>query len=84
MTERIERASRQPKRIGKPDETAYPAGPGRDHDADQEKVRVVVPDEPPPLTPEAARALLRIIRKAYAQRSAPEQHTPHSIEDGDD
>jgi hypothetical protein len=28
---------------------------------------VVLPDEPPPLTPGAARALLRILLKAYEQ-----------------
>lgn len=32
-----------------------------------EAVRVVLPDEPPRLTPGAARALLRILLKAYDQ-----------------
>jgi hypothetical protein len=30
-----------------------------------EAIRVILPDEPPPLTPEAARVLLRILLKAH-------------------
>ncbi len=34
---------------------------------DDDHVRVILPDEPPPLTPGAARALLRILVKAHAR-----------------
>ena len=74
MTKRIERASQQPKQEAKPGEAEYPAGPGNDHGNNQEKVHVVVPEEPPLLSPEAARALLRIIRTAYAQQLAADEH----------
>jgi hypothetical protein len=49
------------------------AGPGRAphrtqrHGIDRRPVRVVLPDEPPALTPVAARALLRILLKAHAR-----------------
>jgi hypothetical protein len=51
---------------------AYPrrpgAGPGRTrthrHGDSRRPVRVVLPDEPPTLTPAAARALLRVLLKA--------------------
>jgi len=49
------------------------AGPGRPHQrarpraADHQRVRVILPDEPPRLTPGAARALLRILLKARAR-----------------
>lgn len=56
---------------------AYPhrpgAGPGRtsrrarDRSADRKRIRVILPDEPPVLTPGAARVLLRILLKAHAQ-----------------
>ena len=54
---------------------AYPrrpgAGPGRAprahrHGTSRRPVRVVLPDEPPALTPAAARALLRVLLKAHA------------------
>lgn len=32
-------------------------------------VRVLLPDEPPPLTPEAARALFRLLLNVHRQRS---------------
>ncbi len=35
-------------------------------------VRVVMPDEPPQLNPEAARVLLRILLKAYDRFNAPD------------
>src|SRR5450759_3930125 len=47
------------------------AGPGRTphrtqrHGTDRRPVRVVLPDEPPTLTPAAAQALLRVLLKAY-------------------
>lgn len=49
------------------------AGPGRPsrrthrHGTSRRPVRVVLPDEPPALTPAAARALLRILLKAHAE-----------------
>ena len=57
---------------------AYPrrpgAGPGRArahrHGASRRPVRVVLPDEPPLLTPAAARALLRVLLKAHAAQTA--------------
>jgi len=51
---------------------------------DASRVRVELPDEPPALTPEAARALLRILRTAYAQRFAPNEYTPRSGEEEGD
>jgi hypothetical protein len=57
---------------------AYPrrpgAGPGRArtqrHGVSRRPVRVVLPDEPPTLTPAAARALLRVLLKAHAAQTA--------------
>ena len=75
MTARKEKAcSGPPKRRN----AAYPhrpgaAGPGRTprrarHDAaDRKRIRVILPDEPPVLTPGAARVLLRILVKAHAR-----------------
>jgi hypothetical protein len=62
----------------KPRPGAYPrrpgAGPGRTrthrHDDSRRPVRVVLPDEPPRLTPAAARALLRVLVKAQAAQQA--------------
>jgi hypothetical protein len=56
---------------------AYPrrpgAGPGRTqahrHGDSRRPVRVVLPDEPPTLTPAAARALLRVLLKAHAAQN---------------
>jgi hypothetical protein len=39
---------------------------------DGNAVRVVMPDEPPQLNPEAARVLLRILLKAYDRLNAPD------------
>ena len=44
----------------------------RDGAADRQHIRVLLPDEPPQLTPAAARALLRILVKAHAQAIARE------------
>ena len=57
---------------------AYPrrpgAGPGRTrthrHGDSRRPVRVILPDEPPTLTPAAARALLRVLLKAHAAQTA--------------
>ena len=56
---------------------AYPrrpgAGPGRTrthrHGDSRRPVRVVLTDEPPQLTPAAARALLRVLLKAHAAQT---------------
>jgi len=49
------------------------AGPGRTrahrHGDSRRPVRVVLPDEPPALTPAAARALLRVLLKAHAAQT---------------
>ena len=77
MTARKEKAcSGPPKRR----DAAYPrrpgAGPGRSPGrartaaADRKRIRVILPDEPPVLTPGAARVLLRILLKAHAQAVA--------------
>ncbi len=74
MTARKEKAcSGPPKRR----DAAYPHRPGpapgregrrtRRHTTKHERVRVLLPDEPPRFNPEAARVLLRILRKARAK-----------------
>ena len=49
------------------------AGPGRTrahrHGDSRRPVRVILPDEPPTLTPAAARALLRVLLKAHAAQN---------------
>jgi hypothetical protein len=62
---------------------AYPrrpgAGPGRTraqrHGDSRRPVRLVLPDEPPTLTPVTARALLRVLLKAHAAQTAAQQAT---------
>ena len=64
-------------------DAAYPhrpgAGPGRmprrarRSAADRKRIRVILPDEPPVLTPGAARVLLRILVKAHAQAVTDDQ-----------
>ena len=60
------------------------AGPGRTprgtqrHGTSRRPVRVILPDEPPALTPAAARALLRILLKAHAETTAHEGKEDHS------
>ena len=55
------------------------AGPGRPprrtqcHGIDRRPVRVVLPDEPPTLSPAAARALLRVLLKARARATGHER-----------
>ena len=39
------------------------------HGASRRPVRVILPDEPPTLTPAAARALLRVLLKAHAAQT---------------
>jgi hypothetical protein len=45
---------------------AYPRRPGTQRERDRPAVRIELPDQPPGLTPAAARALLRILLKAHA------------------
>ena len=62
---------------------AYPrrhgTGPGRArphcHGDSRKPVRVILPDEPPPLTPAAAQALLRVLLKAHAAQAAQQAAT---------
>ena len=63
---------------------AYPDRHKDREAVDTSRARVELPDEPPALTPEAARALLRILRTAYAQRFAPNEYTPRSGEEEGD
>ena len=55
------------------------AGPGRTrahrHGDSRRPVRVALPDEPPTLTPAAARALLRVLLKAHAAQTAQQAAT---------
>jgi hypothetical protein len=70
MTSRKDNArSGPPKSRTRPYDNRPRSGPGRAARRTQrdEAVRVVLPDEPPRLTPGAARALLRILLKAHAQ-----------------
>ena len=52
---------------------SHGAGPGptraHRHGERRRTVRVILPDEPPTLTPAAARALLRVLLKAHAARN---------------
>jgi hypothetical protein len=52
------------------------------HTDHRSPVRMVVPEEPPELSLAAARALLRMIRKAYAQRLA-QGEPPSNGRDGE-
>ena len=62
---------------------AYPRRPGTGpvharphrHGASRRPVRVILPDEPPTLTPAAARALLRVLLKAHAAQTAQQAAT---------
>lgn len=38
------------------------------HGPERDEITVIMPDEPPQLNPEAARVLLRILRKAYEKQ----------------
>src|SRR5450755_3017579 len=64
--------SHPPKRRGAAYDRRPAPGPGRTQRRarprvpDRQEVRVILPDEPPRLTPAAARVLLRILLKAWA------------------
>jgi hypothetical protein len=68
MTGRKERpCSGPPKSKDRPYDNRPRSGPGRavrQTSQDEKPLRVVLPDEPPRLTPGAARLLLRILLKA--------------------
>lgn len=51
------------------------------HTGHRNPVRVILPEEPPALPPEAAQALLRIVREAYARRSHPIRTAPHPTQE---
>jgi hypothetical protein len=67
--------SSPPKRRGPAYDRRPAAGPGRTprqtqrHGTTRRPVRVVLPKEPPRLTPAAARALLRVLLKARAAQN---------------
>jgi hypothetical protein len=71
MTGRKEKAcSGPPKSRSRPYDNRPRSGPGRAKrrtPSEPGAVRVILPTEPPRLTPGAARALLRILLKAYDQ-----------------
>jgi hypothetical protein len=68
-----------PKRRGAAYDRRPGAGPGRTTRSARprvpstERVRVILPDEPPRLTPAAAQALLRILLKAQAMAADQDQ-----------
>ena len=67
-----------PKTRNRPYDNRPRSGPGhatRRAPHDEDTVRVVLPDEPPRLTPGAAAALLRILLKAHDQMTRDEQGT---------
>jgi hypothetical protein len=75
MTEKKQRAcSGPPKSKSRPYDNRPGPGTGRvsRRQPDDERVRLILPEEPPLLTPEAARALLRILAKARARQ---QEHT---------
>jgi hypothetical protein len=77
VSEEEEYGSDQLKRYGIGGSRTYPES----RTGHRSPVRVVVPEEPPEFSPAAARALLRIIRKAHAQRFA-EGRVPRSAREG--
>ena len=65
---------------------AQPPKGGRnmsDSDFRREPIEVVVPDEPPGLTPGAARVLLRILVRAYEQQAGDASEVPVASETPD-
>lgn len=79
MSEEVDNHSDQLKHCENGGSEAYPDGHDSPTRASGNPPRVVPPEEPPDFTPEAVRALLRIIRTAYARRSA-EEPDPSSPE----
>lgn len=79
MSRKEDQGSHQLKRYENGGSGAYPEGHDSPTRASGNPPRVVPPEEPPDFTPEAVRALLRIIRTAYARRSA-EEPDPSSPE----
>lgn len=78
MTARRERAcSGPPKSRSRPYDNRPAAGrkraPGPKPGG--ERIRVILPEEPPRLTPGAARALLRILVKAHARLAEQDKRT---------
>lgn len=72
MTARKERAcSGPPKSRSRPYDNRPAAGPKRapGRTPGGERIRVILPPEPPRLTPGAARVLLRILVQAHARRA---------------
>ena len=68
--EQIARRLGPPKSRDRPYDNRPRSGPGRTArrtSPDRTAVRVILPDEPPRLTPGAAQALLRILLKAHDQ-----------------
>lgn len=70
MTEEKDKGPDQLKHYENGGSGSYPDS----HTGPRNPVRVIVPEEPPDLSPEAAQALLRIVRSAYAQHSSSETH----------
>jgi hypothetical protein len=68
--EKKKACSAAPKKKNRPYDNRPRSGSGRTAQGtprDEEAIRVVLPDEPPRLTPGAAAALLRILLKANAK-----------------
>jgi hypothetical protein len=77
MTARKQSAcSGPPKSRSRPYDNRPGSGPGRmpRHAQDQGDIHVILPAEPPRLTPGAARALLRVLVKAHARLKGQDQH----------
>jgi hypothetical protein len=56
-----------------------------DSDSRRKPIKVILPPEPPELTPAAARALLKVLVKAYERQQAGEAaKEPAASETGDD
>ncbi len=76
-TEKQKACSEPPKTKNRPYDSRPRPGPGRAArrtSPDTNAVRVVLPDGPPRLTPEAARVLLRILLKAHDRLADTDQH----------
>src|SRR5690606_15704966 len=75
--------SDQLKRCAEEGGIAYPRGHTRGGRGGEPPLRVVLPDSPPRLTPQAARAFLQIIRTACAQQAAADEHRPPCAVEGE-